>query len=137
MARRPRKLKLVKEWSETKKIVKKNMADWAKQARKDFRSDPVELVGIRDQQERFKRLNKSFKLGLTPTLKALEAAEEKDDAIRYAKEARFIARQYERLIGRFGDDMGDPRQVSAVLYGMLTRIRKQAGEVIKFWQKNG
>ena len=122
-----KKLAFVDKWKVVKSLAEKNMKHYVVQEMKDHKGEKDAVARITAEEKEFKQLYSNFKLGFTPTLKALENAKTPEEQAKYCKDGVKIIGVYEKLIDGFVEkrkknDHFDYAHTTMILGAMLKRI---------------
>lgn len=125
-----KKLDPEKKWSVAKKVATKVfMADIKTRKKGADKDDMKELAA---EVAAFKEMMGRFKLGLSPTLKAIVKSKTPDDFTKRAKEGQKIVGLYTKVVnGYYKSFNGGSKSPAYTLGGMLKRLQKDMADVVK------
>lgn len=132
-----KKLEYVKQWTTVKKIANKNMMKRLKSDLADAKADKDKeaMAKVALHAKLWKGFNNNFKLGLTPTMKALYNAKTVEEQVKQGKSVLKIIGLYEKMINKFISDfpgrVPDYNYTVNLLTGMLNRVQKDLKKAIK------
>ena len=126
-----KKLDPEKKWSVAKKVAATTFKNDIKSRKKDCDSKE-EMKELAAEVDKFKEMNKRFKLGLSPTLKACANAKTPEEFSKRAKEAKKIVATYQKVVDQYYKVFkGGPKSPAYTLGGMLKRLDGDMNKLLK------